>query len=134
MAAKAIRIYTQQWTADEYFAAVELGDVPAPSDTTGELYVIADHADDFGDWNDDETIWLPASDVETAVLLLTGHATRFYAATCSETVPQVSTRAWYQDQPYENPYTGEHTERSAHLEGPWSDEEATAIHARVHAR
>lgn len=134
MPGKGIRIYTQEWTAEQYHGAVELGDAPPPSDTTGELYAITDHAGDFGDWNQDETAWIPTSDVETAVLLLTGHATHFYAVACSDDGPRVTARAWYQDQPYEHPYTGARTERSAHLEGPWSDEEASAIRARVLTR
>lgn len=134
MTVKGIRIYTQEWSAEQYRAAVELGDAPDPSDTTGELFAITEHAEDFGDWNDDETAWIPASDVETAVLLLTGRTTHFHAVTCSDEGPQVTARAWYEDQPYEHPYTGAHTERSAHLEGPWTDEEATAIRARALTR
>lgn len=134
MPTKAIRIYTQTWSAQEYHEAVELGDAPPPTDSVGTLYPISEHADDFGDWNDDETLWIPASDVDTAAHLLCGSHTHFWAAECSDTAAEIGPGAWYTDEPYTNPVTGEVTAKSARLEGPWSVEEARAIRTQVITR
>jgi hypothetical protein len=129
---KAIRVYTQEWSADEYEEGVANGDLP-PTDDTGQLYLIKDYADSpaVGDWNEDETVWVPASDVDTAVHLLTGGNHQFWAAECSDTSAVITPRAWYDDQPYTHPYTGAVTEQSAHLVGDWTDQEATLIRTKV---
>jgi hypothetical protein len=131
MPAKAIRIYTQTWSAQEYHEAVELGDAPADTDTVGTLYEIGQHADDLGEWNQDESAWIPASDVDTAAHLLASSTTGFWAATCSHTAAEIGPGAWYTDQLYTHPYTGEVTAKTARLEGPWTVEEARAIRAQV---
>jgi hypothetical protein len=133
MTGKAIRIYTQHWAAQEYQDAVANGDTPAPTDDAGELYLINDWNEDYGDWNADQTTWIPATDVQTAVVLLTGHTTDFYVQACSAEGPDISPRDWYTSR-YVHPYTGDVTEQSAHLEGPWNAEEARAIHAQLFAR
>jgi hypothetical protein len=127
---KAIRVYTQQWTADEYAEGAALGDLP-PTDDDGRLYLIKDYAEDIGDWNADQTVWVPASDVDTAVHLLTGGNHRFWAVECSDTSAAITPRAWYDDQPYTHPHTGAVTEQSAHLVGDWTDQEATEIRTKV---
>ena len=131
MPEKAVRIYTQTWSAQQYQEAVELGDSPPPTDTTGTLYLIREHAEDLGDWTQDETAWIPATDVDTAAHLLSGSATGFWAAECSDSAAEIGPRAWYSDEPYTNPVTGEVTEKTARLEGDWSVEEARAIRAKA---
>lgn len=128
---KAVRVYTQTWSAQEYQDAVENGDAPASTDTDGTPYLIREHAEDFGDWNDDETAWIPAPDVETAARLLAGTVTGFWATECSDTAAEIGPGAWYSDEPYHHPYTGQVTAKSAHLEGDWSVDEARAIRAQV---
>jgi len=128
---KAVRVYTQHWNADEYHAAVEHGDTPDPVDTDGELYEIPLHADNLGDWNQDETQWIPADDVTTAAHLLSGHATGFWASECSDSAAEIGPGAWYEDEPYHDPHTGEVTAKSARLEGDWTVEQARAIRDRV---
>jgi len=130
MPEKAIRIYTQEWTADQYEEGVANGDLP-PTDDDGHLYLIKDYAEGIGGWNEDETIWVPASDVDAAVHLLTGGNHQFWAAACSEDGAVISPRAWYDDQPYTHPPTAAVTEKSAHLIGDWTDQEATEIRTRV---
>jgi hypothetical protein len=130
---KAIRVYTQHWTANDYQEAVANGDTPAPTDETGEPYLIKDWAETYGGWNDDDTVWIPATDVDTAALLLTGHTTHFWASTCSDTGPSVTTKSWYENE-YADHYTGDMTSKTAHLEGDWSDQEATEIRAQVLGR
>jgi hypothetical protein len=130
---KAIRVHTQEWTADEYEEGVALGDL-RPTDDDGCLYLIKDYAEDVGDWNQDETVGFPASDVDTAVHLLTGGNHEFWAVECSCTGAAITPRAWYTDQPYTHPYTGAVTEKSAHLVGDWTDQDATEIHTKVLAR
>ena len=130
MPEKAIRVYTQEWTAAEHEEGVALGDL-RPTDDDGRLYLIKDYAEDIGDWNEYETVWVPASDVDTAVHLLTGGNHRFWAVECSDTSAAITSCAWYTDQSYTHPYTGAVTEQSAHLEGDWTDQEATVIRAKV---
>jgi len=128
---KAVRIYTQTWSAQEYQEAVELGDSPPPTDEVGTVYLIREHAEDSGDWNQDETAWIPATDVDTAAHLLSGSTTGFWAAECSDTAAEIGPGAWYMDEPYTNPVTGEVTEKTARLEGDWSVQEARAIRGKA---
>jgi hypothetical protein len=133
MLEKAIRVYTQEWSAKEYAEGVANGDLP-PTDDTGQSYLIKDYAEGIGDWNEDETVWVPASDVDAAVHLLTGGNHQFWAAGCSQDGAVISPRAWYDDRPYTHPHTGAVTEKSAHLVGDWTEQEATEIRIKVLGR
>jgi hypothetical protein len=134
MGDKALRVYTQQWTGDEYEQAAANGDAPQPTDDVGELYLIDQWADDFGDWNQDESAWIPATEVATAVRMLTGATTEFWASECSDSAAETGPGTWYSDQLYTNPYTGEVTAKTAHLVGDWSVEQAREIRAQVITR
>lgn len=134
MTTKGIRIYTNEWTADEYEQAVNNGDTPEDNSGNGEFYAVADWREDFGDWADDRCLdWTPATDTEVAGHLLSSPVTRFWAEECSDTAAEISVSAWYTEQ-YSDNYTGDVTSKSAHLEGDWTDAAATQIRALVLGR
>lgn len=124
MTAKAIRVFTQRWSAQEYHDAVELGDSPTPSDEEGEAFLITDWAESFSDQ-------IPAGDVQVAAGLLTGHYSDFWAVSCSADRGPATTTSWYSDHQYVHPHTGQVTEKTAYLEGDWTDQEAEQIRALV---
>lgn len=46
--------------------------------------------------------------------------------------PEWQPHGWYSAEPYQNPHTGKHEERSAHLKG-FSEEESRLIHSEAFA-
>jgi hypothetical protein len=131
--AKGVRIYTNEWTAEEYAEGVDNGSLEL-NDDPGELYLISDYADDFGEWvyNIAETgTWVPATDAQTAAHLLSGSSSSFWACECSSGAAEVDVNDWYEEEDYTHPYTGVVTHQSAHLEGEWTDAEAAQIHDLV---
>lgn len=134
---KGIKVYTQEWTAKEYEEAVENGDAPDPTDYAGEVFDTAECAGNFGDWTDPDAspymfgdAYVPATAVLTAYHFLTGSVTRFWAEECSDSPAEVGTGAWYSSH-YVHPYTGDVEEKSAHLVGDWTIEEAREIYRLV---
>ncbi len=130
MSNKGIRIYTNEWTVDEYAEAIENGDSPEDNSGAGILYLVSDYAEDFGEWNDEGTQWINASDVVVVFHLLSGSSAQFWAESCSSSPAEVGPNDWYEED-YKHPYTGAVTHKSAHLVGDWSVEEAKEIHALV---
>jgi hypothetical protein len=130
MSNKGIRIYTNEWSAEEYAEAVENGDTPEDNSGNGILYLISDYAEDFGEWNDDETQWINASDVVTAYHLLSGSSASFWAESCSSSPAEIGPNDWYEED-YTHLYSGDVTRKSAHLVGEWTFKEAREIHALV---
>lgn len=132
---KGIRVYTQEWSADQYSQAVENGGAPDPTDETGELLEIDDAwRENFGEWTDVDAspyvfgdAYVPATDVMVAFNWLSGTTTGFYASECSDTAAEITPRAWYMAEQNVNAYTGEVEEMAAHLEGDWTVTEAREI-------
>lgn len=115
------------------FAAWEEGaDEPERIGEDSEVFTIEDFREDFGDWNADETEWVPASVEVTAFMLLTGTQGKFWASECSSSGAEVACgdNPFYMDEPYTHPYTGEMTEQTAHLDG-FTPEEIARIHTLV---
>ena len=132
MSNKGIRIYLSEWTAKEYAEGVERGDLSTAYAATS-MYYIDSHSDDFGEWNDDETEWVPATDVVTAFHLLSGSVASFWAQESSESLAEASVHGWYEDE-YTHGHPGYVIHKSAHLVGEWTDAEAAEIHKLVMKR
>jgi hypothetical protein len=122
-----VTVYTSTYAPWE-----EGADEPELISTDAEVYFVQDYRDQFGDWNENETVWIPASVADTAAHLLSGSVTQFWAGECSSSAGEVSCgdNPWYSDEPYTNPYTGEMEEKSAHLSG-FTPAETTEIYAQV---
>lgn len=111
-----------------YAKMVEGDDEPQKTGERTDEYVISVYSDVHGDWSDDETKWIPAGIVETAVHILTdGQSGMLYASEASAT-PASGNNIWYSEETYKHPYTGERTERTAHLSG-FSEDEQRAVYA-----
>jgi hypothetical protein len=90
------------------------------------VYTVENHTDDFGDWNEDETEWIPAGVIDTAVNLLTGSGgTNFWA--------NEGDGSYFTDEPYVHPYTGEREEQFASLNG-FTPDQLAAIRKYAIAR
>lgn len=125
--AHTITIYTRvllPWEEDQ--------DEPECKSEDSEEFTVADWQDDHGDWNEDETEWIPATIGETAVAMLKGAHTHFYALESSASGPGVdgSCNPWYTSEPYTDPHSGEIEEKSAHLKG-FTAEETRAIFSQL---
>jgi hypothetical protein len=122
-----ITVYTVEYAAWE-----EGADEPERIGEDSESYTIEDFRADFGDWNEDESEWIPASVIDAAVNMLTGSVTQFWASEASSSAGEVACgdNPWYMSETYVNPYTGDMEEKSAHLSGFTADEIAE-IYRRV---
>lgn len=115
----------------EYHVWEEGEDEPNLKDSYSEDFDTADYTEDLGDWsadadwNDDgewEGAWIPATDVYAAAQLLSGHGCNFYASETSAS-PTDGVNVWYIEETDIDNYTGERTEKTAHLSGFTEDEQ-----------
>jgi hypothetical protein len=132
-AASAPRIITIHKTT--YATWDEWEDEPEEIDTETFILDVNGLREDFGDWNDDETVWIPAAVVEVASRLLTGEQCKFWASECSSSGAEVRSgdNPFYMDEPYTHPYTGVREDKTAHLSG-FTAAEIAEIHSIVIGR
>jgi len=113
-------------------------DEPNLNDSYSEDFHTADYLEDLGDWSEDSGFddgeewhgtWIPATDVYAAAHLLNGHGRNFYASETSAE-PTDGVKVWYVEETYIHAYTGERTEKTAHLYG-FTEDEQREIYALV---